>query len=169
MTANLQSAPFGRSGTVAYTCTLCVCHTSVVSEMVSDSSSEQDKNIISHFEVSMQILFVCLLLDSNQRPPDSESGALSAELKRLTGSKFTTHIYHMWFVHLGGFEPPRPYWAPPPQGGASASSATGAQADMVRSSWSCQPLITPYGALTSLTCVRLTRTRVWLSPYPWKV
>lgn len=60
MTANLQSAPFGRSGTVAYTCTLCVCHTSIVSEMVSDSSSEQDKNIISHFEVLMQILFVPL-------------------------------------------------------------------------------------------------------------
>ena len=52
---------------------------------------------------------LCLLLDSNQRPPDSESGALSAELKRLAGSKFTTLVHSVWFVHLGGFEPLHPY------------------------------------------------------------
>lgn len=120
MTANLQSAPFGRSGTVAY---IHVHYVFVIHQLSLRwfLTPPQNKTRISYHTLKCRCKScLCLLLDSNQRPPDSESGALSAELKRLAGSKFTTLVHSVWFVHLGGFEPPRPYWAPPPQGGASA-------------------------------------------------
>lgn len=66
----------------------------------------------------------------------------------------------------GGIRTPTPVLGTTTSRWRVCHSTTGAQADMVRSSCPCQPLITPYGALTSLTCVCLARTRVWLAASP---